>query len=94
MDANMVHLPTQMAEHNHNKRLPLATGRTRATGPNGCRWGIIHTPLADDIVPCHRWQHNQEDTCALEHAVAPLQLVPSSLCFWLAAPLQAGAISS
>ena len=27
----------QMAEHNHNKRLPLATGRTRATGPNGCR---------------------------------------------------------
>ena len=84
----------QMAEHNHNKRLPLATGRTRATGPNGCRWGIIHTPLADDMVPCHRWQNNQEALCALEHAVAPLQLVPSSLCFWLAAPLQAGAISS
>ena len=26
------------------------------------------------------WSH-QEALCALEHAVAPLQLVPSSLCF-------------
>ena len=93
MDANMVHLPTPGGWAQPQQK--VASGHcTRAAGPNGCRWGIIHTPLADDMVPCHRWQNNQEALCALEHAVAPLQLVPSSLCFWLAAPLQAGAISS
>ena len=72
--------PTPDSWAQSRRRLPLATGCTRATGPNGCCWGITHTPLACGIVLSHRWQRNQESLCTSEQWL-PSSLVLSSFIF-------------